>query len=159
MRHWLVKTEPEAFSIDDLRRSGRTTWDGIRNYQARNFMRDDMKLGDPVIIYHSNAKPPGVIGLGEVVREAYPDHFSWDPSHKYFDPKATPDNERWMMVDVGYVDTFPRLVSLEELREAPQLAGMPLVSKSRLSVQPVTPEQFKAICALARRDLPSWARG
>jgi predicted RNA-binding protein with PUA-like domain len=150
VRHWLMKTEPDAFSIDDLARLGSSMWEGVRNYQARNFMRDDMKLGDPVLIYHSNAKPPGVVGLGEVVREAYPDHTAWDPASKYFDPKSDPDAPRWFMVDVGYVETFPRLVSLDEVRNTAELAHMPLVHRSRLSVQPVDPADFELICRLAR---------
>lgn len=151
MRHWLVKSEPEAYSIDDLREQGRTSWDGIRNYTARNFMWHEMAVGDPVLFYHSSTKPPGVVGLAEVASEPYPDHTSWDESSPYFDPRSSPDNPRWWMVDLAYVDTFPRMVPLDELRDVPELAGMPLVSKSRLSVQPVTPEQFQVICDLARR--------
>ncbi len=170
MAHWLVKTEPDAFSIDDLKRLGRTSWDGVRNYQARNFMRDDMQLGDWVLVYHSNAKPPGVVGLGEVVRTSYADHTAWDPASKYFDEQSSPQEPRWYMVDVGFVEIFPRLVPLDELRSHGEpggiLEGMPLVGKSRLSVQPVTPEQFDAIVELAggrkrarkRRTLPAAAK-
>jgi len=150
VRHWLVKSEPEAFSIDDLREQGRTSWDGIRNFQSRNFMWHDMAIGDPVLFYHSNAKPPGVVGLASVASEPYPDHTAWDPASSYFDPGSTPDNPKWWMVDIAYTETFGRLVSLDELRLVPELAGMPLVGKSRLSVQPVTPEQFDTICRLAR---------
>ena len=149
MRHWLVKTEPESFSIDDLKRLRRSHWDGVRNFQARNFMRDEMRKGDPVIIYHSNAKPPGIVGLGKVVKEAYPDHTSWDSKGKYFDPQSSKKDPRWFMVDVGYVAHFRRFISLDVLREMPELEGMPLVSKSRLSVQPVTEDQFAAICHAA----------
>ncbi len=149
-RCWLVKSEPDAYSIDDLRRDGRTAWDGVRNFQARNFMRDQMKLGDPVLVYHSNANPPGVIGLAEVVAEGHPDASSWNPESKYYDPASSPESPRWFCVDIGYVETFPRLVPLDELRTHPGLAGMPLTSKSRLSVQPVTPEQFAVIVDLAR---------
>jgi predicted RNA-binding protein with PUA-like domain len=149
-RCWLVKSEPESYGIDHLRRDGRTAWDGVRNFQARNIMRDLMKLGDPVLVYHSNANPPGVIGLAEVVAEAHPDASSWDPESKYYDPASTAETPRWFCVDIGYVDTFPRLVPLDELRAHPGLAGMPLTSKSRLSVQPVTPEQFQIIVDLAR---------
>ncbi len=170
MAHWLVKTEPDAFSIDDLKRLGRTSWDGVRNYQARNFMRDDMQLGDWVLVYHSNAKPPGVVGLGEVVRTAYADHTAWDPASKYFDEQSSPQDPRWFMVDIGFVEIFPRLVPLDELRSHGEpggvLEGMPLVGKSRLSVQPVTPDQFDAIVAMAggrkrarkRRTLPAGAK-
>jgi predicted RNA-binding protein with PUA-like domain len=149
-RCWLVKTEPGSYSIDDLRREGRTMWEGVRNFQARNLMRDLMRIGDPVLVYHSNAAPPGVIGLGEVVSEAHPDASSWDPESHYFDPGSSPEAPRWFCVDIGYVDTFPRLVPLEELRSHPGLTGMPLVSKSRLSVQPVSAAQFELICDLAR---------
>ncbi len=151
MKYWLVKSEPDVFGIDDLRRKGTEHWDGVRNYQARNLMRDEMKKGDRVLFYHSNAKPPGVAGLAEVVREAYPDHTSWDPKSKYFDEKSTPENPRWFMVDVGYVETFPRLVPLDELRHHPKLAGMALLNNSRLSVQPVTRTEFDHIVKLARR--------
>ncbi|MPY93817.1 MAG: EVE domain-containing protein [Acidimicrobiia bacterium] len=146
-----MKTEPESYSIDDLREQGTTSWDGIRNYTSRNYMWHEMAIDDPVLFYHSSAKPPGVIGLARVSSEPYPDHTAWDESSHYFDAKSTPDKPRWWMVDVAYVDTFPRLVSLDELRDVPELAGMPLVSKSRLSVQPVSPEQFALICDLARR--------
>ncbi len=156
MQHWLCKTEPDVFSIDDLKRLKKSHWEGVRNYQARNFMRDGMRKGDPVLIYHSNAKPPGVAGLGKVVREAYPDHFAWDPASKYYDPASTPENPRWFMVDVGYVRHFRRFVSLEELRSHGDgaLAGMPLLHRSRLSVQPVTPEQFAFIVDLGSTRAP-----
>ncbi|HEX8273328.1 MAG TPA: EVE domain-containing protein [Longimicrobiaceae bacterium] len=150
MRHWLLKTEPESYSIEDLRRDGSTFWNGVRNYQARNFMRDDMKVGDPVLFYHSNSEPPGVAGIARVSREAYPDHTALDPESPYFDPKAGPDDPRWHMVDVEFVEAFPRLLPLDEIRAAPGLQKMPLVNKSRLSVQPVAPEEFEAIVALAR---------
>jgi predicted RNA-binding protein with PUA-like domain len=149
-RHWLVKSEPDAYSIDDLRRDGRTSWDGIRSYQARNYMWHEMKVGDPVLFYHSMAKPPGVVGLAEVASEPYPDHTAWDPSSKYYDPTSTPESPRWWMVDLEYRETFPRLVPLDELRTVKALAGMPLLTNSRLSVQPVTPKQFDTICRLAR---------
>ncbi len=165
--HWLVKTEPESFSIEDLKRLGRTSWDGVRNYQARNFMRDDMALGDWVLVYHSKAKPPSVVGLGEVVRTAYPDHTAWDPASKYFDEQASPQDPRWFMVDIGFVENFPRAVPLDELRghggPGGPLEDMALVGKSRLSVQPVSVEQFEFIVSLAggkkrarnRRKLPA----
>jgi predicted RNA-binding protein with PUA-like domain len=148
-QYWLVKTEPDVFSIDDLQRLGRSMWEGVRNFQARNYMRDQMHLGDPVLIYHSNAKPPGIVGLGEVVRESYPDHTSWDPAHKYFDPASSPDNPRWFMVDIGYVETFPRMVSLHEVQKIRRLASMPLVNRSRLSVQPVKKTEFDRLVKLA----------
>ena len=155
MRHWLMKSEPEAFGIDDLARVGRESWDGIRSYQSRNYMWNDMVVGDPVLFYHSNAKPPAVVGLAQVASEAYPDHTAWDPTSKYFDPKSSPDKPRWWMVDVSYVETFPRIVPLDELKARPDLVGMPLVGKARLSIQPVTPEQFELIYRLAHEPAPT----
>jgi len=148
MRYWLMKSEPDAYGIDDLERDGVGEWDGVRNYQARNFMRDDMRVGDQVLFYHSNAKPSGVAGLAEVTREGYPDFTSWDPDSKYYDPKSTPELPRWFMVDLRFVRRFPRLVPLAELREIDALADMPLLNRSRLSVQPVELEHFKLICSL-----------
>ncbi len=151
MRHWLFKSEPDSYSIENLRRDGSTFWDGVRNYQARNFMRDDMRVGDPVLFYHSNSESLGVAGIALVSREAYPDPSALDPESPYFDPKAGSDDPRWYMVDVEFVEAFPRVVSLDEIRGAPGLEKMPLVNKSRLSVQPVSPEEFDAIVALGRR--------
>jgi len=150
LRYWLMKSEPEDYSIDDLQRDGTEHWDGIRNYQARNLMRDQMEVGDSVLFYHSNAKPPGVVGLARIASGAYPDHTQFDPGAKYFDPKSDPDNPRWIMVDVTFVEKLPRLVSLHELKEYPELADMVLLNRSRLSVQPVTQEQFDFIVDLAR---------
>ena len=149
-RHWLVKSEPGSYSIEDLRRDGSTFWDGVRNYQARNFMRDDMRPGDPVLFYHSNSEPTGVAGVARVSRAAYPDHTARDPESPYFDPKAGDEDPRWYMVDVEFVEAFPRVVPLDVLRGTPGLEKMPLVNKSRLSVQPVTPEEFRTIVALGR---------
>ncbi len=151
MRHWLFKSEPDSYSIENLRRDGSTFWDGVRNYQARNFMRDDMRVGDPVLFYHSNSESLGVAGIALVSREAYPDPSALDPESPYFDPKAGSDDPRWYMVDVEFVEAFTRVVSLDEIRGAPGLEKMPLVNKSRLSVQPVSPEEFDAIVALGRR--------
>jgi predicted RNA-binding protein with PUA-like domain len=147
-RHWLIKSEPGTYSIDDLARDGRTSWEGVRNYQARNFMRDDMREGDPVLFYHSNATPPAVAGLARVVREAYPDSAARDPGSKYFDPRADDADPRWYMVDVGFVAKFPEAVPLDVLRSTPGLEQMPLLNRSRLSVQPVTPEEYRIIVAL-----------
>jgi predicted RNA-binding protein with PUA-like domain len=148
--YWLMKSEPDVFGIDHLRAKGVEHWDGVRNYQARNFMRDEMKVGDLILFHHSNAKPPGVAGVARVVREAYPDHTSWDPDSYYFDPKSTPEQPRWFMVDVGYVETFPTFLPLDELRTHPVLADMALLNRSRLSVQPVTRRQFDYIVELGR---------
>jgi len=149
-RCWLVKTEPGSFSIDDLARVGVEPWDGVRNYQARNLMRDGMKVGDEILVYHSNADPPGVAGIAEVASGPYPDPTQFDPGSKYFDPTSDPSDPRWVLVDVRFVEKFPRLVPLPELRTRPELAGMVLLTRSRLSVQPVEPAHFDAVVALAR---------
>lgn len=148
MKHWLMKTEPDTFGIDTLKQKKVAPWDGVRNYQARNFMRD-MAVGDRVLFYHSNAKPSGVAGLATVARTAYPDHTSWDPKSDYFDAASTPEKPRWHMVDVKYVSTFKRFLSLEELRTIPELSGMVLFTRSRLSVQPVEPHHYEFIVRLA----------
>lgn len=147
-----MKSEPDAYSIDDLATDRTTHWDGVRNYQARNLMRDEMKVGDKVLFYHSAIRPPGVVGLAEVVKEAYPDHTAWDPDSKYFDPKSTPDDPRWFMVDVAFVDKFDRMVTLDEIRQHEELSDMVLVKRSRLSVQPVTPEEYEIIVALGKNS-------
>ncbi len=149
-QYWLMKSEPYAYSIDDLERDGVTFWDGVRNYAARNLMRDRMKIGDRVLFYHSNARPPGAVGIAEVCRESYPDHTQFDPASKYFDPKATPEKPRWFMVDVRFVERFPRMVSLPEIRATQELAQMVLVNRSRLSVQPVAQDEYERIVAMAR---------
>src|SRR5690606_3391016 len=118
-RYWLMKCEPDAYTIDDLARDGRTIWEGVRNYQARNFMRDDMRVGDGVLFYASNAKPSGVTGLAEVVREGYPDHTAWERGHRYFDPASTKEAPIWYMVDIGFVERFDEIVSLATLKATP----------------------------------------
>ena len=149
-RYWLMKTEPDTYSIDELHREKRTCWDGVRNYQARNLMRDDMKVGDLILFYHSNAKPPGVAGVARVCREAYPDHTAWDPESEYYDSRSTPDNPVWMMVDVEFVERFPEPVSLEQLKETPALEGMLVTKKGqRLSIQPVSSEHFEIVLEAA----------
>jgi len=153
VRYWLLKTEPEGFSIDDLAASPRQTtcWDGVRNYQARNSLRDDFRPGDKVLFYHSSIVPAAVVGLAEVVREGYPDPTAWDPDHKHFDPGATAENARWVMVDIRLVEKFDQPVTLDVLRAEPKLAKMELLRRgSRLSVQPVTPEEFKIVERLAK---------
>ena len=147
MKHWLFKSEPSDFSLQDLKDAPDQTecWDGVRNYQARNLMRDEMKLGDRALFYHSNLNP-SVVGTVTVVRESYPDHTSWDPDCKHFDPKSTPDNPRWFMVDVKFESEFPRPIPLAELRTLSGLEEMLLLRKGqRLSVQPVAPEEFQVI--------------
>jgi len=150
-QHWLVKSEPDVFSISDLARATRQTthWEGVRNYQARNFLRG-MRTGDRALFYHSNAEPSAVAGIVEIVREAYPDPSAWNPASDYHDPKASPENPIWSMVDVRLVAIFPRKIPLEELRGLPSLAGMELLRRgSRLSVQPVTAAEFRTIERLA----------
>lgn len=149
-RYWLMKSEPDVYSIDDLKRDGSTSWEGVRNYQARNFMRDEMKVGDLVLFYHSNAKPPGVAGLARVCREAHPDPTQFDPKSDYYDPKATRENPRWMLVDVEYVERFAALLPLESLKADADLEGMELLRKgSRLSVQRVEKGHISHILAIS----------
>lgn len=146
-----MKSEPESFSIDDLGRSPKKTtyWDGVRNYQARNFMRD-MKVGDQVFFYHSNADPSCIVGIAEVVREAYPDHTAFDPSNHHYDPRSTPVRPVWDMVDIRLVRKFPEPLALETLRDVPGLKGMELLRRgSRLSVQPVSSREWKIILKIA----------
>ena len=146
MNHWLMKTEPTTFSIDHLAKQKVSHWEGVRNYAARNFMRDGMKAGDEILIYHSNCLPPGIAGLARVHREAYADHFAMDPKSKYFDPKASKEKPIWMMVDVEFVKKLPRFIPLDELKKRPELAGMEVLrTGSRLSVQPVSEAHFKLI--------------
>ncbi len=150
--YWLMKSEPEAYSIDDLADEKKADWDGVRNYQARNFMRDEMQVGDLVLFYHSNTKPPGVVGLCRVCKEAFPDYTAWDRTSKYFDPKASEDKPIWMMVQVEFVEKFPRVISLQELRDDPKLEGLLLTKKGqRLSVQPVERTHFQHIRKLAKK--------
>lgn len=150
MNYWLVKSEPDDFSLDDLKKKGREPWTGVRNYQARNFMRDGMAPGDLALFYHSNIAPPGVVGLAKVDSDAYPDPTQFDAKSHYYDPTSSPDNPRWMLRDLIYEASFKRFVSLPELRECKDTAGMRVCQKgARLSVQPVTEAEFKAVCKLA----------
>ncbi len=149
MQYWLMKTEPGVYSIDDLKRDKKTFWEGVRNYQARNNMRA-MKKGDGVLFYHSQATPPGVVGVAKVVKEAYPDHFAFDKKSKYFDAKSDPEEPRWFMVDVGFVEKFGAVVSLPEIREVNALKDMVLVNNSRLSVQPVRKAEFDRVVKMGR---------
>ena len=149
MPHWLMKSEPETFSIDDLRQRKREPWDGVRNYQARNFMRDGMQVGDDVFFYHSNCATPGIVGIAKVVSEAYPDPTQFDPKSHYFDAKSTRDKPRWMLVDIGFVRKLKRTISLDELKGHDALAEMPLVRKgNRLSVMPVGDAEWDYILGL-----------
>lgn len=146
--YWLMKTEPEAFSIVDLEHDVSEHWDGVRNYQARNHMQA-MHVGDLVLFYHSNADPPGVMGIARVCREAYPDHTAFDPTSKYFDPKSKPDAPTWYMVDVEYVEKLPNEVTLELLKQDPELDGMLVRMRGqRLSVQPVEARHFRRVLEL-----------
>lgn len=148
---WLVKSEEDVYPIEQLERDGTTMWDGIRNYEARNIMRDRMKPGDLVLYYHSNANPPGVAGLARVASVPYADPHQFDPESRYFDEKATKEEPRWVLVDMAFVETFPRFVSLDEIRDTPELEEMTLLKRMRLSVQPVDPAHFEVVCALGRR--------
>ena len=142
-QYWLMKSEPNVYSIDDLKADTTTQWEGVRNYQARNFMRDDMKIGDKVLFYHSNAKPPGIAGLAEVCKLAYPDHFAFDPKSKYYDPKSSPDKPIWQMVDVKFEKKFNNLISLHDIKENENLQTMIVIQKgSRLSIQKVDKEDY-----------------
>lgn len=146
MRYWLMKSEPDVYGIDDLKKEGRCHWDGVRNYQARNFMRDQMKVGDLVLFYHSNAKPPGVAGIAKVCKEAYPDFTAWDKKSPYFSPKASPENPIWMMVDLKFVKKFSKILSLDQIRQIPECQDMLLLQKGqRLSIQPIEKKHFDAI--------------
>jgi predicted RNA-binding protein with PUA-like domain len=154
IRHWLLKSEPDAYSIDDLASDGTTYWDGVRNYQARNFMRDDMKVGDLVLYYHSNTKPPGVVGLARVSGESYIDPTQFDLEDKHFDAKSDPKNPRWLMVDVEFVAKFAKRVSLDELKAAPALDEMLVTRRGqRLSVQPVEAVHFRHVLKMAGHKL------
>ena len=145
---WLMKSELDVYPWSQLMEDGSTHWDGVRNYQARNFMRDQMKVGDLILYYHSNCKPPHVAGVARVIRQGYPDHTSWDPDSKYFDSKSTPETPRWYMVDIEpVVATTP--VPLDSMRQNPSLEGMPLLARGqRLSVQPVDDVYFYEVCTM-----------
>jgi predicted RNA-binding protein with PUA-like domain len=148
-KHWLMKSEPDVYSIDDLERDGRESWEGVRNYQARNFMRE-MVEGDLVIFYHSNAKPPGAAGVGRICRQAYPDDTQFNKKSKYYDAKSKKEDPRWSLVDVEFVEKFGEPVSLQALKDDPALEGMRVTQKgSRLSVQPVDKGHFKRVLRMA----------
>ncbi len=149
MNYWLIKSEPSAFSIDDMQKAGVEPWDGIRNYQARNFMRDNMQIGDKVIFYHSVTKPPHIAGLVEVASEPYPDPTQFDPKAKYYDPKSSPENPRWILVDMKFISKAKKILTLPEIKSDPNLSGMILTQKgSRLSITPVEKKHFDYITKL-----------
>ena len=157
MRYWLMKSEPDVFGIGDLRKKKRSGWDGVRNYQARNFMRDEMRKGDLILFYHSNAEPSGIAGIARVSRESHPDPTQFDRKSEYFDPKATPEKPIWMMVEVEFVEEFSRLLPLEQLRKEKALSKMPLVQKgTRLSVMPVTESEWSCILGLAGAEIKAF---
>jgi predicted RNA-binding protein with PUA-like domain len=151
MNYWLMKSEPDVFGINDLYNKSNQTehWDGVRNYQARNMMRDAMKIGDQVFFYHSNCDEPGIVGIMEVVKEGYPDFTAFDPDDSHFDPKSDPANPRWMMVDVKFVKTLSRTISLKELKARPELVDMAVVRPgNRLSIMPVSAIEWSFILGL-----------
>jgi predicted RNA-binding protein with PUA-like domain len=151
-KYWLMKCEPAAYTIADLRRDGETSWEGVRNYQARNFMRDDMQVGDPVLFYASNAEPSGVTGLAAISRARYPDHFAWKKGHKYFDEASDKQKPTWYMVDISFVEAFKNTIALETLKTTRGLETMKVTQKgSRLSVQPVTKAEYDIVVRLGRK--------
>ena len=153
MRHWLMKSEPEEFGIDDLRQRPKRTepWDGVRNYQARNMLRDEMQVGDLAFFYHSNCEPPAIVGIVRITRAGYPDPTAFDPGDKHYDPKSHPDDPRWYRVDVTYVRKLERAIPLAELKCHPELAELPLVRRgNRLSVMPVRDDEWQFILSLER---------
>lgn len=151
MNHWLIKSEPDVFSIDDLARVGREPWSGVRNYQARNYMWKDMKPGDLALFYHSNAKPPGIAGIAKVVGSPYPDPTQFDPQSEYHDPKATHEKPRWFLVDFEFVGKFQEILTLEAIKADSLLSEMMICQRgTRLSITPVDPLHYKRACKLAR---------
>lgn len=150
IKYWLVKSEPDVYSIDDLAKDKKTYWDGVRNYQARNYLRDEMEKGDKVLFYHSNTEKVGVYGICEVVKEGYPDFTAFDSDDKHYDPKSNPESPTWFMVDVKYVKKFKNPVTLESIKENPKLQKMKLIQRgNRLSVMPVTEEEYYEILKMS----------
>lgn len=151
MHYWLFKSEPSCFSIDDLSKRPKQTehWDGVRNYQVRNMLRNEIKKGDQAFFYHSSCTPPGIAGIMEVVKEGYPDFTAWDLQSEHFDPKSTPENPRWYMVNVKLLKKFPRFIALDEIKKHSQLKEMLILQKgNRLSITPVTKEEWEVILKL-----------
>lgn len=151
MKYWLLKSEPEVYSWDDLKKEKdlKTSWEGIRNYQARNFIRDEMKPGDLALFYHSNIKPPAIVGIAEIISQPYVDHFAFEKGHHYFDPKSNPQHPVWYMVDIKARQEFQEPITIDRIKTIPELKQMVLLNNSRLSVQPVKEEEWKIILGLA----------
>lgn len=158
LQYWLMKSEPDVFSFADLKRKGVTTWDGVRNYMARNYMMKEMRVGDLVLFYHSNAKPSSVVGIATVASEAKPDPSAFDKKSDYFDSKSTPEKPRWYCVDIEYRQDLPHAISLENIKKNPGLKKMILLNNSRLSVQPVSAAEFHEICKMSGLSSPRIVR-
>lgn len=152
MKYWLMKCEPDTYSIDDLKRDKKTYWDGVRNYQARNFLRDSIQVGDGVLFYHSNAEPSGVAGVAKVCKAGYPDFTAWDKKDIHYDPKSSEAKPQWMMVDVAFEEKFRHFVSLEEIKSNSALKDMLVIKRGmRLSVQPVEKKHYDVVCEMGRK--------
>lgn len=152
MAYWLFKSEPTTFSIDDLIKSPHQTthWEGIRNYQVRNMLRDDIQVGDEVFFYHSNCTPPGIVGTMKIVKKGYPDASAWDKKSQYFDPKSSSENPIWYRVDVSFIKKFKKIISLDDIKQHPDLKNMLIVRKgNRLSITPVTAQEWKTILKMS----------
>ena len=151
-QYWLMKCEPDAYTIDDLKRDKKTAWEGVRNFQARNFMRDQMQVGDKVLFYASNAEPSGVTGLARIARAGYPDEYSWKKGHHYFDAGSSKEKPLWYMVDIAFVERFPGTLPLETLKHTKGLEDMMVIKKgARLSIQPVTKAEYDIVVKLGRK--------
>lgn len=152
MKYWLLKTEPNTYSWNNLikEKGKRTSWEGIRNYQARNYIRDEMKIGDLAFIYHSAIKPTAIVGIAEIIKEAYPDYFAFKPDHKYYDPKSKQENPNWFMVDIKAKRVLDSEITIDELKNIPELKNMVLLNNTRLSIQPVTEEEWYIIVSLRK---------
>jgi len=151
MSYWLFKSEPATFSIDDCEKKHISHWDGVRNYQVRNMLRDDIKKHDQAFFYHSSCAVPGIVGIIDIVKEAYPDFTSWDPDSDHYDPKSSPENPRWFMVDVAFLQKFRRIITLDEIKHHPQLKNMMVARRgNRLSITPIRASEWKIILELAR---------
>lgn len=156
MQYWLMKSELDVYNLDHLKADGTEPWDGIRNYEARNMMRDQMKPGDLILYYHSNCKPPHIAGVARVASDPYPDPTQFDASNHYFDPKSDPNNPRWILVDISYVTTFKETIGRDVLQEDPLLQEMVIFKRNRLSITPVTQQEFERICEIAGEDRSSF---